>query len=161
IEPRVNPQPQNTESVDFLPNRAGPGVDLVVAAANDPRTSLGGLDAYYVHRQGSNCGVDFEGTISRIAIDPTVVADAPRDSFFFGDVVLGFSQVVELARTTAANLLSSTACPSGTQLNGKNPGCWPVTGTANFTNSSIRQATLLNPYLAVDSRTSGTGAGDV
>src|ERR1022692_3241854 len=64
LEPRTNALPQNTESVDFLPNRVGPGVDLVVGAGNDQRASLGGFDAYYVHLEGSNCGVDFEGTLS-------------------------------------------------------------------------------------------------
>src|SRR5438067_1744287 len=79
LEPRTNAQPQNTESVDFLPNRVSPGVDLVVGAANDHRPSPGGFDAYYVHRQGSNCGVDFEGALSTSAINPTVVADPARD----------------------------------------------------------------------------------
>jgi len=160
-EPRTNALPQNTESVDFLPNRVSPGVDLVVGAANDQRTSIGGFDAYYVHRQGSTCGVDFEGTLSSAAIDPTVVADPARDAFFFADMFLSLSQVVEVGRTTAANLLSSTACPSGTQLNGNNPNCWPVVRTADFTNPSISQAALLDPHMAVDPRTSGTGAGDV
>jgi hypothetical protein len=161
LEPRTNALPQNTESVDFLPNRVGPGVDLVVGAANDQRASLGGFDAYYVHRQGSSCGVDFEGTLSTSAIDPTVVADPARDAFFLADLFLSLSQVVEVGRTTAANLLSPTACPSGTQLNGNNPNCWPVVGIADFTNPSIKQAALLDPHMAVDPRTSGTGAGDV
>jgi len=161
LEPRANALPQNTESVDFLLNRVSSGVDLVVGAANDQRTSIGGFDAYYVHRQGSNCEVDFEGTLSSAAIDPTVVADPARDAFFLADQLLSLSQVVEVGRTTAANLLSSTACPGGTQLNGSNPNCWPVVGTADFTNPSIRQAALLDPHIAVDPRTSGTGAGDV
>jgi hypothetical protein len=105
--------------------------------------------------------VDFEGTVSSAAIDPTVLADPARDAFFLADQILSLSQVVEVARTTATNLLSSTACPSGTQLNGSNPNCWPVVGTADFTNSNITQAAALSPYMAVDPRTSGTGAGDV
>jgi hypothetical protein len=161
LEPRTSPLPQNTESVDFLLNRVSPGVDLVVGAANDQRTSLGGFDAYYVHRQGSNCATDFEGTLSTAAIDPTVVADPARDAFFMADLFLSLSQVMEVARTTAADLLSPTACPGGTQLNGSNPNCWPVVGTADFTNPAISQAALLDPHIAVDPRTSGTGAGDV
>src|SRR5438105_3483614 len=129
LEPRLNAVPQNTESVDFLLNRVSPGVDLVVGAANDQRSSIGGFDAYYVHRQGSTCGTDFEGTLSTAAIDPTVVADPARDAFFLADVFLSLSQVMEVARTTAANLLSSTTCPSGTQPNGNNPNCWPVIAT--------------------------------
>jgi hypothetical protein len=161
LEPRMNPVPQNTESVAFLPNRAGPGVDLVVGAGDDERTSIGGFDAYYVHRRGSTCGVDFEGTVSTAAINPTVAADPARDGFVLSDMLLSLSQVVEVARTTAANLLSSTACPSGTQLNGANPNCWPVVGIADFTDSSVKQAALLDSHMAVDPRTSGTGAGDV
>jgi len=161
LEPRTNALPQNTESVDFLLNRVSPGVDLVVGAANDQRTSLGGFDAYYVHRRGSKCGADFEGTVSTAAIDPTVVADPARDAFFLADLFLSLSQVMEVARTTAANLLSPTACPGGTQLSGSNPNCWPLVGTADFTNPAISQAALLDPHIAVDPRTSGTGAGDV
>ena len=161
LEPRMNPLPQNTESVAFLPNRVSPGVDLVVGAGNDQRTSIGGFDAYYVHRRGSTCGVDFEGAVSSAAMNPTVVADPARDAFFLSDIFLSLSQIVEVARTTSTNLLSSTACPSGTQLNGANPNCWPVVGTADFTNPSVKQAALLDSYIAVDPRTSGTGAGDV
>jgi hypothetical protein len=167
LEPRLNAGPQNSESVDFLPNRASSGVDLVVGAGNDQAANgnvsrLGGFDGYYVYRQGTKCAANFEGTISTAAIDPTVVADPARDAFFFADTLLSLSQVVEVARTTAANLLSSTACPSGTQVNGNNPNCWPVLGQANFTNPNPKiQASLSNAYLAVDPRTSGAGAGDV
>jgi hypothetical protein len=161
LEPRANALPQNTESVDFLLNRVSPGVDLVVGAGNDQRSTIGGFDAYYVHRQGAACGADFEGTISSATIDPIVVADPARDSFFLADLALSLSPLVEVGRTTASNLLSSTACPSGTQLNGSNPNCWPVVGVADFTNPGVRESTLLYPYMAVDPRTSGTGSGDV
>ncbi len=161
LEPRANALPQNTESVDFLLNRVSPGVDLVVGAGNDQRASIGGFDAYYVHRQGAACAADFEGTVSSGAINPIVVADPARDSFFLADLGLSLSPVVEVARTTASNLLSSTACPSGTQLNGSNPNCWPVVGVADFTASGVRESDLLEPYMAVDPRTSGTGSGDV
>ncbi len=161
LEPRANPLPQNTESVDFLLNRAAPGVDLVVGAANDRRSSLGGFDAYYVHRTGTNCAANFEGTLNNATFNPMVAADPARDAFFLGDVFLGLNQVVEVARTTATNLLSTSACPSGTRQNGSNPNCWPLIGTANFTNPSINQAALFQAHMAVDPRTSGTGAGDV
>jgi hypothetical protein len=36
-----------------------------------------------------------------------------------------------------------------------------VVGLANFTNSNVKQATLFASHIAVDPRTSGTGAGDV
>jgi hypothetical protein len=161
LEPRANPLPQNTESVDFLLNGVSQGVDLVVGTANDQRASIGGFDAYYVHRQGSSCAADFEGTLSSAAIDPTVVADPARGAFFMADLLLSLSQLVEIGRTTSTNLLSATDCPGGTQLNGTNPNCWPLIKVANFTNAEIREASLLDPYIAVDPRTSGTGAGDV
>lgn len=167
LEPRLNAGPQNSESVDFLPNRVSPGVDLIVGVGNDTAANgnqnrMGGFDGYYVHRQGSNCGPNFEGTLSIATIDPTVVADRPRDAFFLADLVLSLSQLVEVGRTTATNLLSTTACPGGTQLNGNNPNCWPVVGIANFTSSNSNiQAALLEPHVAVDPRTAGTGAGDV
>jgi hypothetical protein len=169
LEPRLNAGPQNSESVDFLPNRVSPGVDLVVGAGNDQAANgntsrLGGFDGYYVHRQGTQCVANFEGTVSPaggvLPIDPTVVADAARDAFFFSDTLFG-SQFAEVARTTAATLMSPTACPNGTRLQGSNPKCWPVVGLANFTNSGINSATLLDSHIAVDPRTSGTGAGDV
>jgi hypothetical protein len=147
--------------VDFLLNRVGPGADLVVGAGNDARrTTVGGFDAYYVHRAGTNCSADFEGTISTAAINPTVVADPARDAFFFADDFLAAADV-EVARSTAATLLNTTACPNGTQLNGNNPNCWPVQGLAAFANPKQFQLTLIGSYLAVDPRTSGTGAGDV
>jgi hypothetical protein len=164
LEPRLNAVPQHSESVDFLPNRVSPGVDLVVGAGDDPRqNTIGGFDAYYVFRQGTKCQPNFEGTVSPAAsvpIDPTVVADAPRDAFFFSDTLFG-SLFAEVARTTSATLLSTTACPNGTQLQGSNPNCWPVVGLANFTNSNVNQATLFESHIAVDPRKSGTGAGDV
>ena len=168
LEPRLNAAPQNTESVDFLPNRVAPGVDLVVGAADDagqgevssPR--LGGFDGYYVRRAGTNCVPNFEGTLSTSSVEPTIVADPARDAFFLADAFLSLSQVVEIARTTAANLLSTTTCPSGTQANGNNPKCWPVQGLANFTNPNPNiQASLNHAHMAVDLRTTGTGAGDV
>jgi hypothetical protein len=161
LEPRLNAIPQNTESVDFLLNRVSPGVDLVVGAANDERRqTVGGFDAYYVHRTGTTCGVDFEGTLSTASIRPSVVADPARDAFFFADQILSVSPAVEIARTTAATLLSTTACPNGTNLNGTNPNCWPLFGLANYSNPNAQQA-LLGHHIAVDPRTSGTGAGDV
>lgn len=169
LEPRLNAGPQNSESVDFLLNRVGPGQDLVVGAGNDQAGNglanrMGGFDGYYVFRQGTNCAANFEGTVAAASgvapLDPTVVADSARDAFFFSDTLFG-SQVAEVARTTATTLLNTTACPNGTQVNGSNPNCWPIVGIANFTNSAIQQATLLGAHMTVDPRTAGTGAGDV
>ena len=70
LEPRADPLPQNSESVDLLLNRVSSGVDLVVGAANDQRSSIGGFDAYYVHRGGTNCAVDFEGSFPPVLLIP-------------------------------------------------------------------------------------------
>lgn len=166
LEPRLNAGPQDAASVDFLPNRVGPGVDLVVGAGNDVASTrnqnrLGAFDAYYVHRTGTNCAPNFEGAISITSINPVVAADAPRDAFFFADDVLG-AGAVELARTSAVTLLSTTACPNGSQVNGNNPNCWPVEGLATFAgNNPGEDDVLRNSAIAVDPRTTGTGAGDV
>src|SRR3974390_3079710 len=63
---------------------------------------------------------------------------------------------VGIVRTTAAKLLDKTSCPNGTI--GPSGFCWP---TGNVVNGSELNAFLSNPHLAVDARSSGTGAGDV
>jgi hypothetical protein len=171
LESRVNAVPQNSESVDFMLSRVSSGVDLVVGAANDNRGNFQGFkgfpvlgrDTYFVHRTGSNCAAEFEGSLSTISLGtPTVVADRARDAFFLSDLLSSSgSLLVEVARTTATNLLSPAACPDGTQDAGQTAKCWPVVGVANFTPNGRVQAALLRPHIAVDPRTSGIGAGDV
>jgi hypothetical protein len=174
LESRVNAVPQNTESMDFMLNRVAPGVDLVVGAANDKRgdfnTAPGfptdlGRAVYYVHRTGANCAADFEGSLALFSLPlgpPTVVADHARDAFFLSDVLPSLSQIVEVGRTTATKLLSTTACPNGTHSVSQSLTCWPVTGLADFTNPNPNiQAFLGHPHIAVDARSSGTGAGDL
>ncbi len=171
LESRVNPTVQNSESVAFLLNGGGQGVDLVVGAGNDgsagnpeSRFGIDVHDAYYVHRQGTNCEPEFEGTLpfaSLGALDPTVVADPAHGNFFLSDIALSFGALVELARTTPQPLLSPTACPNGTNKNGSNPKCWPLGTIANLAANSTDEFTLLRQHLAVDPRTSGAGAGNV
>jgi len=176
LEKRVNAVPQNNESVDFLLNRVGPGVDLVVGAAHDRRGEFnsfpgfpGGLQdgAYYVHRTGNNCTPDFEGSLSSPTSatptigTPTVVADPARDAFFLSDGLAVGGATAVVGRTTAANLLSTTICPNGTQ-NTQSVKCWPVVSFVNFPSSnSNANLSLQQPSIALDPRTSGTGAGDL
>ena len=67
LEPRANAVPQNEANADFLPNRIGPGEDLIVQAANDWRGNLApahwdqSVSGYYVHRKAGGCSVQFEG----------------------------------------------------------------------------------------------------
>ena len=168
LEPRPNAVVQAARSVAFLQGRAAPGIDLVVATASDTRSLAGSPDAFYVDRSNAACRPDFEGgppTISNVfdtfvpAGSSTVIADPPRDAFFIVDLRFGLftdENGVGIVRTTAANLLSSTACPSGTQ-----PGsasCWPVGAVTNITSLN---AFLFDPHIAVDPRSSGTGAGNL
>jgi hypothetical protein len=91
---------------------------------------------------------------------PTVIADPARDAFFIVDQRFGLftdDNGVGILRTTAANLLSSTACPSGTETDGSS-SCWTTGAVTNITELNT---TLDSPHMAVDPRTSGTGAGDV
>jgi hypothetical protein len=172
LEPRLNAQPQQSESVAFLLDRVSSGVDLVVGAANESAFQsrfLAGanngvvFDAFYVHRTGVNCSPDFEGTTSASTTNPKVVADPVRDAFFLAADVITGAAVELVTRTTAATLLSSSACPNGTEklTSSANATCWPVEGTAVFNASPTTNAVLLGASLALDPRTSGTGAGDL
>ena len=170
LEPRLNAQAQNSESVAFLLDGVSPGVDLVVGAGNEAAVTVNTRfgndvhDAYYVHRRGANCNADFEGTLPFAglgALFPTVVADPARGAFFLADLALSDGQpAMQVARTTAATLLSPTDCPSGTQQVGANPNCWPV-GTIAVFMQPENQTAMLFPHMSVDPRISGTGAGDV
>ncbi len=178
LEPLVNAVSQFNESVAVLPSRGGNGVDLVVGTALDNRALppdgfLGfPADAFYVQADNSICAADFEGELPPIfaginglrfdvAGTPVVVADPAHDAFFVAD--LRFSSApdnnaVGVLKSTAATLLDGTQCPNGTQQNPTT--CWPIGQIVNklsiFTNPLI-----LNPTIAVDQRTTGTGAGDV
>lgn len=169
LEPRPNAVVQAARSVAFLPGRAGPNIDLVVATAEDERGLGGSNDAFYVQRSNANCAPDLEGGEPPIggADDifvpfgtPTVIADPARDAFFIVDLRFGEftdDNGVGILRTTAANLLSSTACPTGTETDGS-ASCWTTGAVANITGLNT---TLDSPHMTVDPRTSGTGAGDV
>jgi len=169
LEPRPNAVVQTALSVAMLPNRAGPDMDLLVATAFDGRSLGSTTDDFYVQRSSGKCQPDFEGGLP--AIDnqfnpdgtPTVIADRARDAFFIVDLRFAdfLGQIaVGIMRTTSANLLSSTACPSGTQTTGNSTTCWP-TGTV-VNKVGINQV-LSSPHMAVDPRQTGsaTGAGDL
>ncbi|HXM98610.1 MAG TPA: hypothetical protein VN982_09065 [Candidatus Dormibacteraeota bacterium] len=175
LEPRNNAVTQSAMSVAFLPNRVAPNIDLVVATAADgrgastnPNQTLAAADAYYGQRSNSNCAPDFEGGLPAInnVFDlflpfgsPTVVADPARDAFFIVDLRFGRTHDnngVGVVRATAANLLNPASCPNGTEL--KSATCWNTGAVVNITTLN---AFLSSPHMAVDPRTSGTGAGDL
>jgi len=177
LEPRLNAQPQQSESIAFLVDGVSPGVDLVVGAANESAFRSRFLpagsndvvfDAFYVHRSGANCNPNFEGTPPQSAAapfgttNPKVVADPARKGFFLAADVFG-AAVELVTHTTAATLLSSSACPNCTQKlsSSANATCWPDVGAAVFNPGFTSSEVLLGASLALDSRASGKGAGDV
>ncbi len=169
LEPRANAVVQAAESVAFLHNAAGAGLDLVLATATDERGLGGSTDAFYVQRSSANCAPDLEGGLPFIstAFDlfapfgtPVAVADPVRNVFFIADLRFGTTtddNGVGIVKATTASLLNESACPKGTQSSGS-AGCFTASSVFNITTLN---AFLSNPDLAVDPRTSGTGAGDV
>jgi hypothetical protein len=169
LEPRPNAVTQAALSVAFLPNRAGAGLDLVVATATDQRGLSDSPEAFYVQRSTENCAADLEGGFPSISNamglfmplgTPIVVADPAHDGFFIADLRFASSpdlNGVGIIKATSASLLNATNCPKGTQTAGS-AGCFTTGSVSNIT--SLNDF-LVDPNLAVDQRTSGTGAGDV
>jgi hypothetical protein len=169
LEPRPNAVVQTALSVAMLPNRVAPAVDLVVATAYDGRALDSSLDGYYVQRSGGNCQPDFEGGLPAINNEfnpsgtPTAISDPARDAFFIVDLrsrTAPDQNAVGILRTTSANLLSSTACPGGTQTTTGSTTCWPTGTVVNVVGAD---QFLTSPHIAVDPRQTGsaTGAGDL
>jgi len=172
LEPRPNAVVQVARSIAVLPNPAG-GNNLVVAVGEDERTfenpaPIISGDAFYVERTGSDCTPDFEGGLPGI-LNPnnlfvpngsiSAVADPARDQFFIVDQDFGGppdENGVGIYQTTAANLNSTSACPSGTEF-----GTAPCFTTVAVVNITGLNAILDNPQIAVDPRTAGVGAGDL
>src|SRR5215469_10330295 len=161
LEPRPNAVNQTARSVAFLLNGAGPSTDLVVGTALDARGLEGKLesvDGFYIQRSNSNCVADSEGGVREISTfvdvfspfgSAVIAADPVRSTFFLADVRFGVTTDETgfgVLRTTSANLLSTTACPSGTQTNSAT--CWP---NGNVVDLEPLNFLLTNPALAVDS----------
>ncbi len=167
LEPRPNAVVQTAESVAVLPNRAAPGIDLVVATATEERGF--GPDGFYVQRSTEGCTADLEGGLPVITNSfdvfapfgsATAVADPAHDAFFIADLRFGIQtdeNGVGIVRASSAKLLDTTTCPNGTQSAGS-AECFDTGSVFNITELN---ASLSNPNIVVDQRTSGTGAGDV
>lgn len=192
-EPALNAVPQNEPPVDFILNGIPGGTanpDLVVQAANDFRAfftaGFGGLTGVYVHRNGNvPCfgSGDFEMGLPPIAVaatstspadsaradgDPHVIADPARKQFIVSDLRFGaFMSGVGLTRIPTANLLSTTACPSGTQIQPTPLACITTalggagTGGATILVGGTDEEVVDFPQATQDPRSSGTGAGDI
>jgi len=177
LAPLTNAVGQYDESVAVLPGAGLNGTDLVVGTALDTRALppvgfVGDVmaDAMYVQRDASDCGADMEGELPYIvsAVNgsfeifghPIVVADPAHGAFFLADLRYnGPGLAVGLLKTTPAILLNTTKCPNGTV---------PGTGVcfvqaAQLTNYETFSTItgMFDPSIAVDQRTTGTGAGDV
>jgi hypothetical protein len=169
LEPRVNAVLQVTPTADFIVNGAGAGADLIVQTATDARGNLppsgpwdGSLSGYYVHTSSTaDCSVQFEGGLpnfnNTIGLGTTsVVADSVRGAVFAADNRFVYGGAIFRAAT--ADLLNPAKCPHGTHTAAQAESCWmqtkPVQIDPTYQNS-------INPILAVDERSSGTGAGDV
>jgi hypothetical protein len=173
LEPRPNAVVQVANSLAVLPNPVNNN-DLIVAAGEDARgleadPPIISGDAFYVERSTSNCTPDLEGGLPSIVTplnevfsprgSVSVIADPARNQFFFVDLDFGGppdENGVGIYKTTVANLDSTTACPSGTEFG--TASCFTVAAVVNITGLD---ALLENPSIAVDPRTSGTGAGDL
>lgn len=170
LEPRPNALPQTNAAGDFILNGAGSGEDLIVQTANDFR-SMGGStwdgseSGYYVHRSGSDCSVQFEGGLPEFdgamgLGDASVAADPVRGAFFMADVRFGGTAGIGLFRASVSSLLNPAICPNGTHSESQATSCW--TQTPPVLLDPVPETDYgANFNLAVDQRSSGTGAGDV
>jgi hypothetical protein len=178
--------PQNEESIDFKYNGVTVGSDMVVEASNDwrgyldpPSTFAPSISGYYVETWGG-CTPQFEGGLPPMP-DPMAPAtsmwgggdaiinyDPNHDSWFYSSSYFDdYHDGVAVFRNTTGHLKNTTACPSGTHNLYAAAACWPR-GPASSGFNAVLLDEQVNPYYRedkpdswVDSRTSGTGAGNV
>jgi hypothetical protein len=175
LEPRVNATNQSAASADFLLNGVGMDNDLVVQTASDSRGLSQSNSGYYVHRSTTpDCSVQFEGGLPPFQFQgdmfvgtnaqgggPLVVADSARNAFFAADGRTGNNNAgIGLFRAAAADLLNPAKCPNGTHTVAQATSCWMQTPPA-FLDSLPASEEAGEPFLAVDERATGAGAGDV
>ena len=173
LEPRVNATNQSAASADFLLNGVGMDNDLVVQTASDSRGLSQSNSGYYVHRSTTpDCSVQFEGGLPPFQFQgdtfigtnaqgggPLVVADSARNGFFAADGRTGNNSAgIGLFRAAAADLLNPTRCPNGTHTVAQATSCWMQTAPA-FLDSLPAFDEAGEPFLAVDERATGSGAG--
>src|SRR5262249_15585506 len=123
---------------------------------------------FYAQRSTSNCAADFEGGLPSISNifdlffpfgSASVVADPARSNFFLVDLQFGVTtddNAVGIYKATVTNLLNTVACPSGTEVG--TGTCWTTGAAINITSLN---SFLSSPHIAIDQRSTGTGAGDV
>ncbi len=171
--------PQNEQTVDAIVGAGTSGADLVVEGANDYRGLFGALGSsltgYYVLSSGTGCAPQFEGGAPSVTDpfnptgllfgngDPTVRRDATRGAFFEADLRFSFfTTAITVQRTTVANLNNTTNCPNGTHnSDAVARTCWPTGVVINPLPLPFTAYLNDKPHMAVDERSSGTGAGNV
>ncbi len=188
LESYVNALPQNEESIDFkYQGGSSTAADMAGEAANDfrgfvlPEGSWSpSLSGYYVI-DTAGCTPRYEGALPPVQNplysgdrmfgvgDPIINFDSNHDSWFYSSIYTseaGGGDGVGVFRNTTTNLKSAN-CPSGTHNLTTAVSCWPVGPAASGFNAIIvDQQTSANffadkPDSWVDTRASGTGAGNV
>jgi hypothetical protein len=129
-----------------------------------------------VHRAATGCLADFEGVLPNLVGlggedvsangNAAVAADPARGAFFIADQHLGANATsgttaIGLFRTTQTTLLSTVACPAGTQGAAQAANCWPQRVLVNPLPDPMNQYEQEYPSVIVDQRATGVGAGDV
>lgn len=180
LEKAAGALPQNEESVDFFLGGGVSGADLVVSVANDFRGFLqapgflsSGISGYYVHDTAANCLAQYEGSFypmtvgfgapipafgdSMVQVNPTN-GNVYAATLIF-DPVTPTTTGIGVYATNKTTLLNTATCPAGTHNDTQAMSCWPTTALLNALNATE----YLNdkPALAVDTRASGVGAGDI
>jgi len=188
LEAALGALPQNTETIDFkLGGGSTSGSDMMGEGANDfrglydpPGVFTPSLSGYYF-QPGAGCTPGFEGALPPIP-DPFFPAnrmwgtgspilnyDANHDAWFYSSVFEDSSSSgVGIFRNTTTNLKNSLTCVSGTHNLIASISCWPLGPTTSGYYAAVLDPVYRSEYYYidspdswVDSRTTGTGAGNV
>jgi hypothetical protein len=179
LEPRANALPQNEESIAFkFQGGSSTAADMAVEVANDFRgffkspavfsPSISGY--YYIDTAGCTPRVEggtppitdafYSGNKLIGAGDPIVNYDSVHDAWFYSSIYESpYDSAIGIFRNTTANLKNTANCPNGTHNLLTSTTCWP-TSAINLVDEQVA-AFPDKPDSWVDTRASGTGAGDV
>jgi hypothetical protein len=184
LEPATNALPQNEPAIDFKIGAGPGGTDQVGEGAQDlrgfflsPASWSPSASGYYFGTTGV-CTPQFEGGTPPIRdplstqpnnfligfADPNLIYDSNHDTWTYASIYLSSSsEGVGLLRNTNSRLTNTSFCPNGTHNLAATQNCWLASLGTNVadeqTDVSISFAD--KPNMAIDTRASGTGAGDV
>jgi len=178
LEPAANALPQNEQSVAF---KTGGGstsaADMAVEVSNDfrgfflpPALFSPSVSGYYVE-DTAGCTPRFEGGTPLIPDpyiatnyltgggDPIVNYNPNNDNWYYSSIHESeYDVAIGVFRNTTANLKS---CASGTHNLTTSTSCWPASWAYLSDEQSVYYAFTDKPDSWVDTRASGTGAGNV